>query len=258
MPKANKQQRRFQTQRDYLLTKHESTKVPPPFNLGVPIAGPCIITSSHIGQEGYAGQEHREVFINSGGTFSDEQDKALHLCGRRYCIQPSHIYAGSARENKRDERVHRRKKASFGDYKRMHRIAMDRAGAVRLEHQLPLPLPESILSCEHEWLGDTDGCGICGMPKKRPSSDKWVWTYMVYEYEADTASGPHTYARGCGVIPFPRPGASSVISFQPTYAGQKVPNVKAEISFEYHPRLAVVRYGGREYGLAGEIYVPVC
>ena len=243
MPKKKDQQKSFQKRRDYLLSRHdESPIVPPPFNIVVPIAGPCIITKSPLGLEGYAAQEHREAYTNSGGRFSGERKNALHLCGRRYCIQPSHIYAGSASDNHRDARLHKGKRSAFGDLENMHRIAMERAEAVSHDHQLPLPLahPNRVLSCEHEWFRDRV-CGICGVSARRPGADWWICAYFVYAFESNT------YVRESTMIPSPKHGASEVLGFQPLYAGQTMVNTTAQLLFEYHPRLAIVRYDGVEF-----------
>lgn len=242
MPKKKDQQKSFQKQRDYLLAQHDGSPiVPPPFNIKVPIAGSCIITKSPLGLEGYAAQEHREAYTSSGGRFSGEHKNALHLCGRRYCIQPSHIYAGSASDNHRDVRLHKGKRSTFGDLETLHRIAMERAEAVSHDHQLPLRLPQptQVLSCGHEWFRD-QGCGICGVPARRPEDDWWICAYFVYAFESDT------YVRESTMLPRPKPGSSDVLGFQPLYAGQTMLGTTAQLHFEYHPRLAIVRHGGVE------------
>ena len=224
-----------------------SPVVPPPFNILVPIAGPCIITHCRLGADGYAAQEHRDAYTNSGGRFSEERPSALHLCGRPYCVQPSHIYAGTASENRRDARVHKNPKWSFaksifGDLEDMHRIAMERAGAVNEDHQLPLPLPQSVLSCEHEWFNGKC-CGICGIPDRRPDGDWWLCVYFLYRYDANT------YLRNCTMRPNKglKPGDAEALEVQPVYGGQTIRSMEAMLAFEYHPSLVVVRHQGVEY-----------
>ena len=47
---------------------------------------------------------HRVVFIQTQGTISGGM-QVNHLCNRPYCVQPAHLYAGSAQDNRDDSRI---------------------------------------------------------------------------------------------------------------------------------------------------------
>ena len=85
--------------------------VPPPLNLTAHPIGNCLIwiwtlnpggygTSSFPGKEQLA---HRQTFYQSRGKLP--KLSILHLCHRPYCIQPSHLYEGTQKENSDDRRL---------------------------------------------------------------------------------------------------------------------------------------------------------
>ena len=77
-----------------------------------PVAGPCLIWrgsisgTKHGSDGGYAqfgGKAlHRLMYEESRGERLATEDKVLHLCHRRACIQPSHLYLGSDADNAED------------------------------------------------------------------------------------------------------------------------------------------------------------
>ena len=77
-----------------------------------PVAGPCLIWrgslsgTKHGSDGGYAqlgGKVlHRLMYEESRGERLASEDKVLHLCHRRACIQPSHLYLGSDADNAED------------------------------------------------------------------------------------------------------------------------------------------------------------
>ena len=45
---------------------------------------------------------HRVAFLDSGGVLSEEKPMVLHRCGRKPCVNPRHLYAGSYQDNADD------------------------------------------------------------------------------------------------------------------------------------------------------------
>ncbi len=233
--------RRLRRQRDYLLRVYESNTVPLPFNCRVPVAGDCVLSTDNLTGEGYPGQRHRQVYLGSGGRFDGKNDKALHLCGRRYCVQPSHIYAGSARDNKRDERVHRGgttlKPATFDEIELMHRAAVMRSEVVCNEAQLMMkPMAElfECAECPHDWYwGPT--CGICGKPSKLPKADRLIVAYIMSEHTGST------FSLWSDVEDYPPKGGIRFFAGPQFYAGMDVRGLVWGLDFEYYPRVGRVK-----------------
>ena len=83
----------------------------PPSN-NQPIAGPCLIwrgslSGSTDGKDGgyaqYNGKLlHRFLYEESRCVRVADEEKVLHLCHRRACIQPSHLYLGNDADNAED------------------------------------------------------------------------------------------------------------------------------------------------------------
>ena len=91
--------------------EHDYTAVPPPLNLQVHPAGNCLIWLWRLNADGYGtasfpDQEqlaHRHRFTRSRGHQPNRS--VLHLCHRPFCIQPSHLYDGSPKENSQDRQI---------------------------------------------------------------------------------------------------------------------------------------------------------
>lgn len=45
---------------------------------------------------------HRVAFARAGGSLTPENPQVNHACGRRDCVNPNHLYAGTQVENMRD------------------------------------------------------------------------------------------------------------------------------------------------------------
>ena len=94
--------------------------VPPPLNLQTHPAGDCLIWLGKINKDGYGtgtflgGEQlaHRQAFKQSGRAIP-ENSQVLHLCHRPYCVQPSHLYSGSSRDNASDRRLQERNDADL-------------------------------------------------------------------------------------------------------------------------------------------------
>ncbi len=74
--------------------------------------GHCMVWKYGLNQYGYGtltidGKRelaHRAAFIQTRGQIPENR-QVNHLCNRPYCVQPSHLYAGTTRDNKDDSQV---------------------------------------------------------------------------------------------------------------------------------------------------------
>lgn len=93
------------------ITERDYAAAPPPLNLQVHPVGDCLIWLWRLNDGGYGiasfpGQErlaHRQAFMQSRRR--QPKLNVLHLCHRPFCVQPSHLYDGSAKENSEDRQV---------------------------------------------------------------------------------------------------------------------------------------------------------
>ena len=93
------------------ISEVEYAPVPPPINSQAQPAGNCLIWLGSLNKDGYGSRTftpgrdmaHRKAFRQSRGR--EPTDLILHLCNRPYCIQPSHLYDATDRENKDDRRL---------------------------------------------------------------------------------------------------------------------------------------------------------
>ena len=178
-----------------------------------PVAGPCLIWrgslsgTKHGSDGGYAqfcGKVlHRLMYEESRGKGLASEDKVLHLCHRRACIQPSHLYLGSDADNAEDrvrrfrqpylpdvpdgrEPLEQRLRAAlYSDFDRLqlefarsgkeHSRAWDGANYAILEiPTLDPPAPARYLVHEcvpGPWAGSVHICQICNMT---PGEIKWL------------------------------------------------------------------------------------
>ena len=170
-----------------------------PINLNIAIAGDCLIWIHSLqGQEGYPaiGKEqaygNRVAYKMSRGE--DPKDKALHLCHRPYCIQPSHIYDGNATNNAADQKA-RQGKWTEADNIRMNEKAEEAAQwkwespTIRKQQGILLPIMPITECLEHEFLipasitRQTRACHICGMLEKLPPPPIFMMeAYYQYGY----------------------------------------------------------------------------
>ncbi len=170
-----------------------------------PVAGPCLIwrgslSGSRNGTDGGYGQFggralHRIMYEESRCEGLGTEDKVLHLCHRRACIQPSHLYLGSDADNAEDrarrfrqpylpdipdgkEPLEQRLRAAlYSDFDRLqiefarsgkeHSRAWDGANYAILEiPTLDPPAPARFLVHEcvpGPWAGSVQICQICNM-----------------------------------------------------------------------------------------------
>ena len=90
------------------------TGIPIPVNLKFLLAGECLVWMQGLNSGGYgvlaidgkAEQAHRVAFLQGGGEIPEDL-QINHLCNRPYCIQPSHLYAGTIQDNRDDLEISR-------------------------------------------------------------------------------------------------------------------------------------------------------
>ena len=95
----------------HTITDQDYAPVPPPPNLQVHPAGDCLLWLWTLNADGYGigsfpdreQLAHRQAFTQS--RKHPPKRSVLHLCHRPFCIQPSHIYDGSAKQNSEDRRI---------------------------------------------------------------------------------------------------------------------------------------------------------
>lgn len=74
--------------------------------------GHCMVWKYGLNRDGYGvltieGKQelaHRAVFIQTRGQVPEDR-QVNHLCNRPYCVQPSHLYAGTGQDNKDDSQI---------------------------------------------------------------------------------------------------------------------------------------------------------
>ena len=152
--------------------------VPPPLNLQTHPSGDCLIWLGKINKDGYGtgtflgGEQlaHRQAFKQSGRTIG-ENSQVLHLCHQPYCVQPSHLYAGSSRDNASDRRLQERNDADLELRERKSAIANS---AAKYRWPTPSTVQPPLMNpsttdvgpthiCRYsDWAGDRRICRVCG------------------------------------------------------------------------------------------------
>ena len=204
-----------------------------------PVAGPCLIWRGSLsgtkhGSDGgyaqYGGKAlHRLMYEESRSGGLATEDKVLHLCHRRACIQPSHLYLGSDADNAEDrarrfrqpylpdiadggEPLEERLRAAlYSDFDRLqlefarsgkeHSRAWDASNHAILEiPTLETPAPARFLVHEcvpGPWAGSVHICQICNMTpdeiKRLPlleNSLAWDKAYPQQWWEYEESTKP--------------------------------------------------------------------
>lgn len=161
--------------------------VPQPLNLRPRPAGDCLVWRYGLNADGYGigsfpGGEtlaHRQVFKQT--RLRLDVSNVLHFCHRPYCVQPSHLYEGSAQDNADDRKLRVTEGLEWKLFGQKADTAQKQARyrweAPVNEHQ-PLIMVEAEHQCTHI-IPAMDGriCPTCGsndMPdagKQLPVSD---------------------------------------------------------------------------------------
>ena len=87
--------------------------LPAPLNAPYPLYGHCLAWAYSLRDEGYGmtsvdgppQRVHRLVYIQTRGSIPEDRPQINHLCDRPYCFQPSHLYAGTHRDNTDDRTI---------------------------------------------------------------------------------------------------------------------------------------------------------
>ncbi len=87
--------------------------IPPPVNPPVPLGQPCLVWRWQLRGGGYGALNgrgaHVLAFEQSRGRSLQDGMQVNHLCSRPFCIQPAHLYEGTALQNARDRRAELRR-----------------------------------------------------------------------------------------------------------------------------------------------------
>ena len=164
------------------ITPDDYVAVSPPPNLRAHPVGDCLIWLHELNAGGYGvasfqqGERlaHRQAFIQSRGVAPREG--VLHLCHRRSCVQPSHLYDGDARDNSDDRRLRVSENLKWELFERKADIAA-RVGKYRWPspgrmEQAPLFVAPVEHECEYTIPAmDRRICAICGSSSKSDDAD---------------------------------------------------------------------------------------
>ena len=170
--------RKYRNQAHLLQPSNYAAVYTPAANNPIPSAGPCLIWRHGLSESGYGKMQwedntdlaHRVAYRITRGEIPAETG-VLHLCHRRSCIQPSHLYAGTPKDNQED------KEARFT--KKVPRLPIDRSfnkydllvkDGMKHYWDEPVQIQPSFMPPEHKCAytipaGIIDLCQICFKPK---------------------------------------------------------------------------------------------
>lgn len=157
----------------------------PPINNSAPIYGPCLIWRHGLNAGGYGvlthgGRRHlahRVTYKISRGSIPPNTS-ILHMCNRRSCVQPSHLYVGTPQDNADDKMA---KTESFFlpklGFEKMNRQVRECAPHVWLEP--PQTQASFAPEPEHECnfvipAGESLLCEVCYQPVRGSS----LWWFI--------------------------------------------------------------------------------
>ena len=140
------------------ITPEDYVGIPIPLNLSIPLNPPCLIWRWKLRGGGYGALNgrgaHVVAFEQTRGRPVREERQINHLCNRPFCIQPAHLYEGTAKQNSED----RQAEVTDGQYPRWQTMAhrFDRA---LTQHHWEAPEPTAVsagwrepLKCPHTEL----------------------------------------------------------------------------------------------------------
>ena len=176
--------RKYQNQTHLLQPSNYAAVYTPAANNPIPSAGPCLIWRHGLSEDGYGKIQrgpstdltHRVAYRITRGNIPPGM-RILHLCHRRSCIQPSHLYAGTAKDNQEDKEARFAKHVSrlpinrlFEKYDPLVKDGMkhywdeptqNQPSFIPPEHKCTYTIPAGII----------DLCHICFKPKPHQLSD---------------------------------------------------------------------------------------
>ena len=99
--------------RSLVINELDYVGAPIPLNLPVGIAGDCLIWRGGLCGRGYGAisyggrshKAHRIAWEQSRGLRLPKGMNVNHLCNRRFCVQPAHLYAGTTADNALDRKM---------------------------------------------------------------------------------------------------------------------------------------------------------
>ena len=154
------------------ITPGDYVAVPPPVNLKAQPVGNSMIWLRSLNADGYGQGKftegetlaHRQAFRQSRGTAP--ASSVLHLCHRPYCVQPSHLYEGSAQDNSDDRRLRGSAGLDWELFAKksdiVQRVGRYRWDASNAEHQQPLVVAPVDHECDFaDPALDARVCQVC-------------------------------------------------------------------------------------------------
>ena len=149
-----------------------------PVNIHTILNGPCLIWKRGLTRHGYGRisiggktrDAHRITYEMTRGSIPEDKN-ILHICNRRSCVQPSHLYAGTQQDNRDDWKMRTDCYFPWGSFFGRHseighecrRYVWDSPKSIQLSFGLTRP--------EHKCnyiipTGDGEGlCEICFDPR---------------------------------------------------------------------------------------------
>lgn len=162
------------TSKEPVLIQSDYVAIPLPYNVPTPLAWPCLIWRWALDGNGYGNFRGRGAHVlaceRSRGTEVSTDMNILHLCHRPFCVQPAHLYQGTAKQNAEDRKA---LNSEMGNYPTWAMIS-DRQQKAMLEYYWPPPFvdgffqrmnPDQRLECPHCFTraaGDSLLCANCG------------------------------------------------------------------------------------------------
>ena len=144
---------------------------PPPANNPSPMAGPCLIWRFGL-RGGYGALQgkgaHVVAFQQSRRRAVQEGMKVLHLCGRRFCVQPAHLYEGTTKDNAEDRVADRSQMNTYKTWQQIGKrfqVAFDVSeyarSCVSFGWEAP-PMDDSLLpECPHKFIRFAGSARMC-------------------------------------------------------------------------------------------------
>ena len=140
---------------DTPLTSADYVAIPLPLDTALPLQPPCLIWRWMLRGGGYGTLNGRGVhviaFEQSRGREIREERQINHLCNRPFCLQPAHLYEGTALQNSADRKAELAR-GRYTDWRTM----VERFDDALTQHHWPAPEPAGIaagwgepLECPH-------------------------------------------------------------------------------------------------------------
>ena len=167
----------------HTITENDYIAIPIPWNLPTPLALPCLIWRWGLcggGGYGVIGGRYAHVVAyeqsRGCGVSSESREQVNHLCHRPFCIQPAHLYEGTAKQNSEDRQARVAEVATYKTWAQMG----DRRGKAMTECYWEAPEIERALlgfieplECPHDFgtiksAGDALVCANCGDVSRHP------------------------------------------------------------------------------------------